>query len=601
MTQSRPGSLGLLAEFLFWWLAALGVYFGSPSELHTHIPQGTEGVATVPLFNLWTIEWNVDRLEHGLNEYWHAPIFAPQRGAFAFSEPQPHTMLLAPLVWATNGVVAYNILFLTYLALNGWCMLQLMRELEIPWQWAWVAAGMSFLQPFVIWQSGVMQLTTLFAPICVIWCVVRLQKSPGWQRGCVLGVAFSFCYYVCNYYALFLSILAPAFLVLAGWRLFHWSFWKAVFIAAAVSVLLVGPVVWGQWKNLKLVKSERGLDLVRQLSAHASDYCHSRSPRIQTLDISRWGDQNRSGWYLGAGSVLMATSLAGMVGGLWRSSRRKWTLFWLAFGLLAFAASCGPLLRWRTLAPYQWLMTWYPGLDAIRSPFRFAVFVQLALVGLTAEGLWAMQCLAESLFLPTSPRENEDFVEVKNESPRWQTRLGTGLSVGFPLLFAAAAFVQIWPAGLVLTKVPQRNPNAEWIQWLQQNTAPDEVLICLPFANGTSVERYLDSTIWMRDGLDHKRPIANGYSGFFPEHFMDLRAQLDMSQQAGESDDGYRERLQNFPSEKACSWMRDRNVHLLVVRTAAMPPQVLQALSRFQELSRDEQSGIIIYSIDLEK
>ncbi|MEZ5942807.1 MAG: hypothetical protein R3C18_15545 [Planctomycetaceae bacterium] len=598
MTQSRPRSVGLLVEFLFWWLAAFCVYFGDPTGLGSHISQGTEGVATVPLFNLWTIEWNVDRLEHGLADYWHAPIFAPQRGAFAFSEPQPHTMLLAPVVWATNSVVAYNILFLTYLALNGWCMLQLMRELEFPWGWAWVAAGMSFLLPFVTWQSGVLQLTTLFGPICVIWCVVRLQQIPSWQRGCLLGVAFAFSYYVCNYYALFLSILAPAFLVLAGWKVFHWSFWKALLIAATVSLLLVGPVVWGQWRNLQLVESERGLDLVRQLSAHASDYCHSRTPRIEAFDISRWGDQKRSGWYLGAGSVLMATSIAGIVGGMWRSNRRRWTLFWMTFGLLAFAASCGPLLRWRTLAPYEWLMTWYPGLDAIRSPFRFAVFVQLALVGLSSEGLWATQCLAESFFLPASPSENEDFVEVRQESPRWQSRLGTVLSIGFPLLIAAAAFIQIWPTGLDLTNVPPRQPNAAWIQWIRENTAPDEILICLPFTNGTAVEHYLDSTNWMRDGFDHKRPIANGYSGFFPDHFLELRAQLDLTQYSGESEDDYRVRLGNFPSATARKWMQDHNVHLLVARTTVLPPETLQALSRFQELFRDEQAGVTIFRVD---
>ena len=54
---------------------------------------GSSQVATVPLFNLWTIWWNADRLRHGLKDYWDAPIFYPERDTFAFSEPQPTTMI----------------------------------------------------------------------------------------------------------------------------------------------------------------------------------------------------------------------------------------------------------------------------------------------------------------------------------------------------------------------------------------------------------------------------------------------------------------------------------------------------------------------------
>src|SRR4051794_35687787 len=43
----------------------------------TALPQGTESVATVPLFNLWTIWWNADRARHGFHGYWDAPIFYP--------------------------------------------------------------------------------------------------------------------------------------------------------------------------------------------------------------------------------------------------------------------------------------------------------------------------------------------------------------------------------------------------------------------------------------------------------------------------------------------------------------------------------------------
>ncbi|MEM8995620.1 MAG: hypothetical protein AAGF23_12615 [Acidobacteriota bacterium] len=53
------------------------------------LPLGTEPVATVPLFNLWTLAWNAESVSRGLDGYWQAPIFHPAPDAFAFSEPQP--------------------------------------------------------------------------------------------------------------------------------------------------------------------------------------------------------------------------------------------------------------------------------------------------------------------------------------------------------------------------------------------------------------------------------------------------------------------------------------------------------------------------------
>ena len=68
----------------------------------SEIPIGSEPVASVPLYNVWTIWWNSDRLAAGLQGYWDAPIFFSTPGAFALAEPQPITMLLAPVIWVTG-------------------------------------------------------------------------------------------------------------------------------------------------------------------------------------------------------------------------------------------------------------------------------------------------------------------------------------------------------------------------------------------------------------------------------------------------------------------------------------------------------------------
>jgi hypothetical protein len=62
------------------------------------IPVTRGGSATVPLFNAWTILWNVKGIERGFQGWWDAPIFFPERQCFAFSEPMPLTACLQPLV-----------------------------------------------------------------------------------------------------------------------------------------------------------------------------------------------------------------------------------------------------------------------------------------------------------------------------------------------------------------------------------------------------------------------------------------------------------------------------------------------------------------------
>jgi hypothetical protein len=83
-----------------WWAGASGLYaalaivltWPLALRLTTHLPIGAESSPTVPLFNLWTLRWNAERLAEGYRGYWDAPIFHPTTGAFAFSEPQPLTL-----------------------------------------------------------------------------------------------------------------------------------------------------------------------------------------------------------------------------------------------------------------------------------------------------------------------------------------------------------------------------------------------------------------------------------------------------------------------------------------------------------------------------
>jgi hypothetical protein len=93
------------------------------------IPVTRGGSATVPLFNAWTILWNVKGIERGFQGWWDAPIFFPERQCFAFSEPMPLTACLQPLVRIFGSVaLAYNCWLAGNLFLNGVTACWLLRR-----------------------------------------------------------------------------------------------------------------------------------------------------------------------------------------------------------------------------------------------------------------------------------------------------------------------------------------------------------------------------------------------------------------------------------------------------------------------------------------
>jgi hypothetical protein len=103
---------------------------------YSMLPAGASRVVTVPLFNAWTIWWNTECLSRGLQHYWNAPIFWPNAGTFAFSEPQPATLLVAPVVWMSGSVIlAYNVYLLMSLVANGIFAARLLRTLRVG-RWA---------------------------------------------------------------------------------------------------------------------------------------------------------------------------------------------------------------------------------------------------------------------------------------------------------------------------------------------------------------------------------------------------------------------------------------------------------------------------------
>jgi hypothetical protein len=521
----RIGNLALVAVYI---AVAVAATWPLTASLATALPVGTEQAPTVPLFNAWTVWWNADRAAHGFQHYWDAPIFHPARMTFAFSEAQPTLLVVAPLVWmAGSSTLAYNVYLLATLALSGWCADLLLRRVGLS-HWSAVCGGvMVEVLPFVFWQLGALQLTVLWGALWTTLALWSFAASPSWGRALWLGVAFAITYAACNYYGLFLAVvLGPS----AVWMLR--IPWKTtgqgahpprvvlqLLLAAGTAAALVAPIVSVQLRASQQPREKwrREWSTVRDLSAHLRDY--TDTPWRQWLDTWEDDTQHRADvWTLGPGWLKIIAAGLGVVCGLARRSLRRWTLVALSMGGLALFYSLGPLLEVWNLTPYRALFDYVPGFAQIRSPFRFAVFVQLACVWLSA--------IAVDSLCPHNWWRAERVREWIGRQRVLRRRLWT-LVVWIPAVALGSCLIcETLPTPQRLQAMPSTASPPLWVEYLRDETPPGAPVVHLPFVRGKGLTDYESTTWWMWWSGVHRRPLLNGYSGFFPDAYLVLQDEL---------------------------------------------------------------------------
>src|SRR5690606_4693790 len=119
-----------------------------------------------------------------------APIFFPETDTFAFSEPQPATLRVAPVIWLSGSrILAYNAYMWLSLALNGLTTVWLLRSLGHRW-WLSILGGIGMLLlPLVHDQIDVLQLIPLWGILWTWESVRRLGERPSPAIGCTAGLA----------------------------------------------------------------------------------------------------------------------------------------------------------------------------------------------------------------------------------------------------------------------------------------------------------------------------------------------------------------------------------------------------------------------------
>ncbi len=514
-------------------VAAVGLTWPTVLHLPSALPAGIEPVATVPWFNLWTLRWNQDRLGHLLAGYWDAPIFHPTPGAFALSEAQPLTGLVAaPLAAVTgNATLAYNLVVLLMVVLNGLGGARLARRLGAGPVPAMLTGLMAQGLPFVADELGVLQLVAVF-PLFFLADAVLAWAEDGRRRdGVAAGAWFAATFLTCGYYGLFAGVVVPlAALALLSRRLLTRDRVVGLAVGAVVFAVTTLPFLLTQ---KQVTDGYRRSDrLLEQQSADAGNWLHLDvdRPGLSPMPSTRLGDPDVHA--LWPGTVVLLGAGYGAVLLARDAGRRRAGAFLGAGALAAFALSFGSHLGIGGVNLYALLRDHVPGFASLRSPFRFGALTQVFLVGLAA---------------PAIDRE-------------WR-RGPSGLRAVVVGVVALSLVETALPTGRVVD-VP--SSDAAWIGYLRdhhRDTA--DAVAMVPFPASGDVEDYEPTARWMLQGLDHGHPLVNGYSGLFPADYERLEAAM-----------------QTFPDADGLAALRARGVGWVVVDRRALAPDRRAELDR---------------------
>lgn len=526
----------------------------SPGAL---IPSTPGLAATVPLLNAWTIVHNADSLRDGMLDYWNAGIFAPEEGTFAYSEPQPATMIVAPVLWLTGSpALAYNLYLVFSLILNGWLAFLFLRQVRVRNMIAASAGLAMMLHPLALQQRDVLQLVPMWAILWVWTAAFQLYRCPRKTTGICLGIAGAAAFFTSVHQGAFMLLATlPAGVVLVPARVSgRWL--KAVSVSVVTFAALVGPFLWPMYNRLSAMNFSRTPETVQSLSAMISDY--SVTPSQALLPVKPPGTR---GWSLNPGYVRCGLAAFGIAFVLFGRSRRRtrWTLFLLLIGTVSFLFSLGLNLQIWDWSPWETFTRVVPGFSLVRSPFRFAYFVQMSVILIAAVGLDSL----DRLYLP----------KLKNPVARTPFRL---LTAAFIFLLA----FEVPPQRGSVVGVSNLNDPPSWAEFLRDHSAADGSVLCLPYAAGNTVQDFELTTRWMLLSTRFQLPIVNGYSGFFPQSHFDFQKEL--------SADAF--------SEASIEMMRRSDVRYVVMHLKLMDRQHVVPEGLFTPVFHDSGS-VIVYEL----
>lgn len=451
-----------------------------------------------PLFNLYVLKWSAHQIRLGLPDLWNANLFYPTRGSFALSDH-----LLGPaavLALFPNAIAGFNFLFFTAFVATAVTVCWVMRRAGLSWTAALLAGWMYTFSPFRVAQMSHLQLLIAQWIPLTLWFWDRLLaertlKNAGLfllfyllhvTGGCYLAymIHFPMLVLLLNRIAIerreIVSLRSLRLLVPVG------------LIAGAAFVAIFLPYARIS-KSLGLTRTDAEIE---EFGAGPASYVTPArdnlyfGPEAKEFLRGRLGIKSKT--LLRPESSLFAgflPTLLFFVGTVvqWRRRREgpvdPWERGLALSGLLCFALTF-PVV-------YGPLMRVIPGLSGMRVPARFYAFISLALVHFAGRGV--------------------DFLRERMPSPRARAALAAVLGI--------VLLVELMPRPLRWASLPREEAFPPVYHWIAQEPSVRS-LIELPIHDDARECLYIYySTL-------HWKPLANGFSGYFPETHWRLTATI---------------------------------------------------------------------------
>ena len=515
-----------------------------------------------PALNTWILWWNTQTVPFSA-AWWNAPVFYPAPGVLSFSEHLLGlTLLSTPLYWLGVGpLTAYNVVFLLTFPLSALGAYLLGYELTKRRDAAFIAGLLFGFAPYRIAHLPQLQLLAAFPMPFALLGLHRYLGDPR-PKWLALFAGGWLLQGLCNgYYLLFFSVFVglwmlwfaspwsrprqflaislawvlaaiPILPLLLRYRAIHASFGftrdfgTIQAFSADVAAVLYAPhhlALWGWLHVFRRPENELfpGLTIVALVLAGAF-FVRDRSQ----APVRRWTMARRI--LLGLTITAALVTASAMLVGPWRLAPFGVQLVsvstplkpltvslvlalalaltsptlrgaYAAHSVLGFYAVAGfvmwlfslgpaPTLRGQELiyrAPYALLMS-LPGFSALRVPARFWMMVTLCLAVVGAV----------------------IFARLTGKLGRMRLAAAAIVAIG--------VLADTWMTAMPLAAIPK----------------PFEVMSCATEASGPMVEFplgpiYSDVAAMYRQ-MTHRRPLINGYSGYFPPHYTALQRGLSL-------------------------------------------------------------------------
>jgi len=456
-----------------------------------------------PVFQAWTMAWDVHAWLTDPLHVFQANIFYPYRNTLAYSDHLfgQAALMFPVLLFSGTQILADNLSTFIALAASALAMYLMVRDLGCSRPAAFVAGiAYAFAPARLAHIEHLHLLSAQWLPLAVLCCRRALRgkrRRWGWAIGagaCVLLQGL-FGVYFFYFMAILLAIVLVTYLIGNRNRTALINTGKIVVCCVAAVAILLPTLIPYQQVHDDL-GAERGLGEVQKWSARASDYL-AVSPRNRLWGPTLAPEFNRDlerDLFPGAALILLA------VAGLFyrRLGWERWVLF--AITALSILLSFGPYWElWGMKIPgiYQIPYDLLPGFKAIRVPARLGLLALVGMAGLAGLGV--------ELILSGLRRLNRQHL----------FELGSGLAVVVVLgggIIAEDMTRIVEPGPLPTTLAEANRPDYAWMKAHPQPT--------IEFPMGTGLISSAWPNYW---SIMHWNPVVNGYSGIAPPAYYVFR------------------------------------------------------------------------------